>query len=421
MKILVVLLALFVNLNAQVIYDDYFLDRTLRLDYYHTGDAGSEIISFDELIEEPYWGGSKVNLIDNINFGNYMVKVFDEETGRLIYSRGYSTLYQEWQTTSEAKNTQRTFHGTVVFPYPKKNVVVEIYRRNKKNIFVKKFSYHVDPSEYFISKERKFVFDNFKVRYAGNPAKKLDIVFIPDGYSADQMNQFEKDCEVFANYLFMYSPFSENKDKINIWGIRAVSHDSGTDIPGDTVWKNTVLSSSFYTFDSERYLMTYDYKTVRSIASNAPYDQIYILVNTDKYGGGSIYNFYSTTAARNTKTRQIFVHEFGHGLAGLADEYGDDTTYNEFYPVDVEPWEANITTLVNFESKWKDLVGSDIPIPTPEEDKYKNVTGVFEGAGYVAKGVYRPTYNSIMRAFNSDEFNLVSKMAIQKIIDFYSE
>lgn len=406
---------------CQIKFEDYFEEGTLRLDFFHTGNKDNEIISFEKLVKENYWGGSKKNLIDTFNYGNYMLKVFDKETNRLIFSRGFSTLFQEWQTTEESKNIWRTFQGSVVMPFPKKNIKIVLYRRNKKNIFEEKFKYEVNPENYFIIKNSIKKFSSFKIHYSGSPYEKLDIVFIPEGYTKNEIEKFKNDCKRFANYLFEYSPFSENKNKINIWGIEAFSEESGTDIPGKNIWVSTLLNSRFYTFDSERYLMTNDFFAVRDVASNVPYDQIFILVNTSKYGGGGIYNFYNITAADNEKSKQIFIHEFGHGLAGLGDEYGNDNTYQEFYPLDVEPWEPNLTTLVNFKSKWKDLIDLYTPIPTPAEEKYKDKIGVFEGAGYVAKGVYRPSLNSIMNSFSSNEFNEVCKRVLQKIIDFYSE
>jgi len=420
-KLAVFFLVLFVSINAQVKFGDYFTDKTLRLDFYHTGDKNSEIISFDKLIEEGLWSGSKKNLIDNLNFGTYSVRIFDAVSNQLIYSRGFSTLYQEWQTTEEAKTVARSFPGSVVIPYPQNKIKIEIYKRDRRNNFVKKFEKEVDPNNYFIVKEKIKPYENFKVHYSGEPSSKLDIVFVPEGYSKNEMEKFHKDCERFAGYLFDYSPFKENKDKINIWGVEAPSLESGTDIPAKNIWQETLLNSRFYTFDSERYLMTTDYFSVRDVAANAPYDQIYILVNTTKYGGGSIYNFYSMAGVDNRASEQVFVHEFGHGLAGLADEYGNDNTYQDMYPLDVEPWEANLTTLVNFDSKWKNLVEKDVPVPTPSEEKYKNKIGVFEGGGYVAKGVYRPTFNSLMNTFASNEFNQVCKDALQKVINFYSE
>lgn len=422
MKNLLLLLIFFAEIiSAQVKFDDHFIPKTLRLDFYQTGDKNSEIISFDKLIEEPFWSGSKKNLVDKFNYGNYMLKVFDDSTNLLIFSRGFSALYQEWQSTEEAKYILRSMSGSVVMPFPRNKIRIEIYRRDRRNNFEKKFEYKVDPDNYFIIQEQTNVCPKFEVVNNGDPANKLDIVIIPEGYTKDEMQKFKDDCKRFAGYLFEYSPFKENANKINIWGIEAPSEESGTDIPGKDIWVKTILNSRFYTFDSERYLMTTDYHAIRNFAANAPNDQIYVLVNTNKYGGGAIYNYYNVAAADNQLSKQVFVHEFGHGLAGLADEYGDDPTYQDYYSSDIEPWEPNITTLVNFESKWKNLINPNIPVPTPDDEKYQNELGAFEGAGYVPKGVYRPTYNSIMRAFSSNEFNLVCKEVLEKIINSYTE
>jgi hypothetical protein len=407
---------------AQINFDEYFLDKQLRFDYFHTGNREFDSYSFDELIEEPYWGGSKVNLIDAIEYGNFMFKLFDIKTNKLIYSRGYSTLFQEWQTTDEAKKIDRTFSESLVFPYPKDSVRVEIYSRDKKNIFQKQYESIIDPNIYFVKKEKLSLAETVKIHYSGESSNKLDIVFIAEGYTKDEMDKFEKDANKFADYLFEYDPFSKYKDQINIWGVKAISKDSGTDIPGDSIWKSTALNSNYYTFDSERYLMTMDYKSVRSYASNVPYDQIYILVNTEKYGGGAIYNYYNCTAVDNETSKKIFIHEFGHGLVGLADEYyTSDVSYQEYYPLDVEPWEPNITTLVNFEKKWKDLIKENDKIPSSIEGKDKLDTGVYEGGGYVAKGVYRSTPSSLMKGWDVNEFNEVSKRAIEKVIEFYTK
>lgn len=407
---------------AQIDFNKYFEDKTLRFDYYRTGNADSESISFAELKQEPVWGGSLNNLIDTFEYGAYLFEVWTLDHDSLLYSKGYSTLFKEWQTTEEAKKTVRSFYETVTFPFPKVKVILELYSRNKKGKFEKIYEYSIDPESYFINRDAVQKYESFKVHYSGNPHKRLDILFLPDGYTAEEMEEFKADCKKFKDYIFEYSPFDSLRNYINIWGVAAPSEQSGTDIPGEGIWKNTLLNTSYYTFDSERYLMTYDYKAVRDLAANAPYDHIYILVNSEKYGGGSIYNYYSVTAAKNKKARQIFIHEFGHGFAGLADEYyTSDVSYQNFYPLEVEPWEPNITTLVNFESKWKDLIQPETPVPTPNENKYENVIGVFEGGGYVAKGVYRSTYNSIMKSFTSDEFNEVSKRAIVRMLMFYSD
>ncbi len=410
------------HIFSQISFKKYFQDKTLRVDYYHSGNDEDDFLTFDKFSEEPFWAGRKDNLIDTLDLGNVFVKVFEAKSNKLIYSHGYSVLFNEWQTTDEAKKTSKTFTESVVLPFPKDSIKIEILKRNKKNIFIKQWEISVSPHNYFINKDKKLRYKKIPIHYTGDPEDKLDIVFLPEGYTKEEQDKFFKDCDRFSNYLFSYSPFDKLYNKINIWAIEAFSDESGTDIPADSVWKNTLLNSSFYTFDSERYLMTTDYKKVRDIAANAPYDQIYILVNTNKYGGGAIYNYYSMVAADNEKARQIFIHEFGHGLAGLADEYyTSEVAYQDYYPLDVEPWEPNITTLVNFKSKWSDLVNDKTPIPTSVKDVQQNEIGGYKGAGYVEKGVYRSTPNSIMKSFTSDEFNEVSKRAIERVIKFYAK
>lgn len=421
-NILIVVLLLSNFIFPQIKFDEYFENKTLRLDYYHTGNSTEDSYSFDELIEEPYWGGSKVNLLDQFDYGKYKVVVKDKESGKEIYSRTYSTLFSEWQTTDESKKINRTFSETVILPFPKKEVLVEFYSRDRKNQLHKKFEYTVDPKNYFIKTERHEKFENFKVHYSGDPSVKVDIVIIPDGYTKDEMQKFKDDCEKFSKFLFNTSPYDKNQDKFNIWAIEAPSIESGTDVPADHIWKNTIANSSFYTFDLERYLMVMDDKNLRNLASNAPYDQIFVLVNTKKYGGGAIYNHYSVCSSDNGYSDYVFTHEFGHGFAGLADEYyTSDVAYEDFYPLDVEPLEPNITTLVNFDLKWKDMIDEDTPIPTPDTKEYRDKVGVYEGGGYMAKGVYRPMQDCSMKSISVNNFCPVCKRAIKKMIDFYSE
>ncbi len=422
MKNFLVVVLLFTNIIfPQINFDQYFESKSLRLDYFHTGNSTEDNYSFDELIEEPFWAGSKINLIDKFDYGKYKFFVKDYQTGQIIYSRTYSTLFSEWQTTDEAKQTVRTFSETIVFPYPKKSVVVEFYSRDRKNLLNKKFEYIVDPNNYLIKTERVFSFNTFEVYNSANPDKAVDIVLIPEGYTSDEMVKFRKDCERFAGYLFNASPYKENKDKFNIRGIEAPSKQSGTDIPPENIWKNTIVNSQFYMFDLDRYLMTKDNKSLRDIASNVPYDQIFILVNSDIYGGGSIYNHYSVCISDNKFSEYIFTHEFGHGFAGLGDEYyTSDVAYNEFYPLDVEPLEPNLTTLVNFESKWKDMLNEDTPVPTPQIKEYQNEVGVYEGGGYAAEGIYRPMQDCSMKSISVNNFCPVCKRAIGWMINFYS-
>jgi len=408
--------------NAQINFDEYFLNKSLRIDYYHFGNWQSDSYAIDELIEEPFWGGSKKNLLDVFNYGDYIVKVFDSESSDLIFSKTYTTLFNEWQTVDEAKETTKGFNETIVIPYPKKNIRVEFYSRDKKNNPVKKFEYSINPDDYFIKKDNRHKYPTFDVLNNGDPSTKVDIVIIPEGYTKEEMELFKKDCEKFANHLFNSSPYKENKEKFNIRGVEATSEESGSDIPADSIWKKTLLNTNFYTFDLDRYLMTEDYKTVSDVAANAPYDQIFILVNSDKYGGGAIYNHYSVCINKSKYEEYIFIHEFGHGFAGLADEYyTSDVAYENFYPLDVEPLEPNLTTLVEFENKWKEMVNDSIPVPTPNDPKYKNVVGVFEGGGYVSKGVYRPRMDCTMKSISVNNFCPVCYKAILDMINFYSE
>ncbi len=423
MKNISALFLVFVAVAAHAQFDKFFTDKTLRMDYYHSGNHETEFYSFDELIEEPYWGGSKVNLVDTFEYGNYYMKVINVQNDSLLYSRGYSSLFGEWQTTREAEETWRTLSEAVVFPYPKQEVRIELYGRNWDGIFEKKFEYTVDPSaNYFIKQENRLNYPSFDVHISGDSHRKVDIVILPEGYTEEELGLFIEDCRKFSEDLFAFAPYTENKDKFNIRGILAPSRDSGVDIPADTVWRNTLMSSGYYTFDSERYLMTFDNKSVRDLAANAPYDQIYILVNSKKYGGGAIYNYYNVSVNSNVKSAQILTHEFGHGFAGLADEYYDSSTsYEDFYNLKTEPWEPNITTLVDFKSKWKDMLKKKTPVPTPDTLPYYDVLGVFEGGGYVAKGVYRPMHDCMMKTFQKTTFCPVCTQAIQKMIDFYSE
>ena len=422
MKTIFSILLITSSIYPQVHFDDFFYEKTLRMDYFHTGNNKEDTYSFDELIEEPYWGGSKENLIDIFNYGKYKVALYDEKSGTLIYSRTYSTLYNEWQTTKEAEQTTKSFSETIVFPYPKKLLRIEFYSRNKENELIKKFEYKIDPENYFIKTEQSEKYNSFEVVNSGESFAKVDIVIIPDGYTVDEMDKFKEDCNRFAGYLFGSSPFKENKDKFNIWGIDAPSEDSGTDIPAEDVWNNTVVSSRFYTFDLERYLMTRANKELRTLASYAPYDQIYILVNSQKYGGGSIYNHYSVCISDNNNSEFVFVHEFGHGFASLGDEYyTSDVAYNDFYSAEVEPLDPNLTTLVDFDSKWKYMVEEATPIPTPDTEEYADKVGAFEGGGYVAEGVYRPFADCTMKSNSIDNFCPVCTRAIQQMIDFYTE
>lgn len=411
-----------INIFPQIKFDEYFHSKSLRIDYIHSGTNTDDTYHFKEMSEEPYYGGSLTNLIDTFEYGKYQVQLFDKKYNRLIYSRNYSTLFSEWQTTAEARTLNKAFEETILLPYPKDTAVLKIFTRDKKHKLVPKFEMTIDPGSIFIKKDSYKKFPETRISGNRDASVSVDIVLLAEGYTKDQMESFRKDCARFAGYLFNSSPYKENKEKFNIYAVESVSIDSGTDVPGVGIWNNTAFNSSFYSLGLERYLMTESYWAVRDAAANVPYDQIYILVNTDRYGGGAIFNYYNVCVNRNRHEEYVFVHEFGHGFSFLADEYYDsETTYEDFYDLDIEPLEPNLTTLVNFEKKWKHLVSENTPIPTPVKEEYMDKVGAFEGGGYVKEKVYRPRYDCSMNSNSVNNYCPVCTEAILKMIRFYTE
>lgn len=421
MKSLLLSLMFLAVLNSSAQFEKYFHNKTLRLDYVHTGNATSDAYAIDELIEEPYWGGSKVNLVSPLDYGNYKFTVTDIETGTILYSRGYSSLFSEWQTTAEAKETFRSYPENVIFPFPKKPVMVDFYNHTREGEWLKKFSYRVDPKSYFIKKEHRLEYPSFVVNKAGDPAVCLDIVFLPEGYTAGEMDKFKADCARLAGFLLKCAPFNEYSGRINISGVLAPSIDSGADNPGEEIWKKTILNSTFYTFNIDRYLTTSDMKSVRDVAANVPYDQICVVANSQVYGGGGIYNHYALFTSDNAYANYVFVHEFGHAFAGLGDEYyNSEVAYEGIYNLKIEPWEPNLSTLVDFDSKWQSMVTTGAPIPTPEGDKNKYPVGAYEGGGYLTKGIYRPSHDCTMKSLSYNNFCPVCQKAIRDMLEYYT-
>jgi hypothetical protein len=415
-----ILLIVSLTLSAQESFDKYFTDKVLRFDFMLAGNSGKTSVYPVGMKEEPFWAGSKTNLINSFNSGNFKYEVFDVTGNTLIYSRAFCTLFQEWQTTAEAKSVDRSFYEVATMPYPKDKVKFILSKRERNGLFSKLYETIIDPASYFIRKENPINVAVTKIYGSGDPHTSVDLAFIAEGYKADEMGKFRADVKKMADYLFEEAPFSEYKDRFNIWAVEAISQDSGTDVPGEKIYVNTALNSSFYTFDLDRYLTTQDIKTVNDYAATVPHDYIIVLINSSRYGGGGVYNYYTGTTTGNQLSPKVFIHEFGHGFAGLADEYyTSNVAYDEFYPLNVEPWEPNITTMVNFESKWKKLISKDTPVPTPSEEKFKNVTGLFEGGGYSAKGIYRSAMDCRMKSNNTKGYCSVCRNAIKQMIEFY--
>jgi len=404
-------------------FEQYFTSSSLRVDYMLTGNRTTTTYSLKELIREPYWSGSTTNLIDTLEFGNYIVKVFEARTEHLLFSKGYQNLFGEWQTTPEALTLTKSFEESVIVPFPAVKVDIALCYKTWDGELKEGMRLTVDPNDYFIRE-----YDNLRLpiyeAWIGNKdyTKAVDIVILPEGYTQAEMGKFVKDCDFFVESLFDYAPYDRYRESFNIRGVMAPSEESGCTMPGDRVYKNTAMRFSFWTFDSERYCMSTDNRDIRDLAGQVPYDQIYILVNTTKYGGGGIYNFYCSSVSNNSFSGDVIIHEFGHGFAGLADEYyADETGYDHMYNLALEPWEPNLTTLVDFSDKWGDMLDKKTPVPTPREPQYEQTIGVFEGGGYEPKGMYSPHMDCLMKTFKGHEFCPVCQRAIERMILYYSK
>jgi hypothetical protein len=409
-------------IQGQNIFDNFFSDKVLRFDFMLAGNSQETSVYPVGMRQEPFWAGSNSTLINTFNTGNFKYELYDSTGSTLLYSRAFCTLFQEWQTTDEAKKISRSFYEVATMPYPKIKVSFILSKRERNGLFSKLYETKIDPADYFIRKDNPVNVKTSKIYGTGDPHNSVDLAFLAEGYKADEMGKFRNDVKKMADYLFAEAPFSEYKEKFNIWAVESVSQESGTDVPGEKIYVNTAMNSSFYTFNIDRYLTTQDIKSVNDYAATVPHDYIIVLINSARYGGGGVYNYYCGTTTDHPLSSKVFVHEFGHGFAGLADEYySSAVAYDEFYPLNVEPWEPNITTLVNFDSKWKKMIAKDTPVPTPAEEKYANVTGLFEGGGYSAKGIYRSEMDCRMKSNNTKGYCAVCRNAIKEMIEFYTK
>ena len=387
---------------GQIKFSDFFENKVLRIDYILAGDSKHSEIYLQELKQENQYAGSKMNFVDFSDYGTYRYRLFDYESNRLIFSKGFCPLFEEWQTTDEATIMKKGFYQVAILPFPKNKVRFVIDSRDKDNNFLTIFSTDIDPENYFIRAETPPAFEVETIVKNGNPSEKVDLVFLPEGYRKEEMPVFIADVKRMVDSLFSAEPFNQYKDAFNIYAVKVPSQNSGTDIPGDKLYVNTAFNSSFYTFDVPRYLTSSDMKAIHDAASVVSYDHICVLVNSSQYGGGGFYNYLCLCTSNGFASTGVFIHEFGHSFAGLADEYyTSDVAYNSYYNLKVEPWEPNITTLVDFDNKWKHMVSADTPVPTPRSSKYANTVGVFEGGGYVTKGIYSPVNDCRMKRVES--------------------
>lgn len=402
-------------------FEHYFVNKSLRINYLHIGKNDSEKIESISFYHGGKWSGTRNYLIEPRRLGDMLIEIFDVETGKLLFSKSYSCLFGEYASTKRAETEIGSFEEAVNVPYPKNKINFKITSFSRKLIPTLLYEGTFDPK---LTKSEPFT-KEYKVKnihIGGSIEKSIDILFIPDGYSKNDKALLKTDMERFANYVLQCSPFSEHKDKINIRAIEGYSTESGITDPNAEVYKNTLLNSSFNTLELDRYLMCLNVFKMHQIADDAPYDVIVIICNTPKYGGGGIYNFYCTVNNVGEKSNYVIVHEMGHLIAGLGDEYfNSEVTVRDYYPEGIEPVEPNLTTLVAFETKWKDMMEIETPIPTPDTRQYNKVLGVYEGGGYVAKGVYRPWQNCTMKEAFYDNFCPVCKKTITETFEYYSK
>lgn len=378
-------------------FDDYFIDKTLRLDYIFMGNADKQDICLDELSSLPQWAGRHTHLSELPLAGNGEITMKDKATGKVIYRTSFSSLFQEWLGEQEAKVVTRGFENTFLVPYPKQPAEITV---TLKDVYQKPsatLTHEVNPKDILIHQRGTGNLTPHRYLWKGGSSEKcIDVAIMAEGYSAKDEELFYKDAEIACESLFDHEPFKKLKDRFNIVAVFSESKDSGVSIPRNNEWKTTAVSSHFDTFYSDRYLTTRSVKAIHNWLAGIPYEHIIILANTDTYGGGGIYNSYTLTTTHHSMFRPVVVHEFGHSFGGLADEYAYDEAPSPLYPYSVEPWEPNITTLVHFEDKWKDMVEPGTPIPTkPQTDEkliYTKV-GVYEGGGYTKKEFIVPLRN----------------------------
>jgi hypothetical protein len=390
-------------------FDKWFSDKTLRIDYIFSGNDHEQHIAVDELCQEPRWYGKRQRLAEVPVEGNGQITVRDHKTGRVIYRNSFSTLFQEWQSYPEAKTATKSFENVFLVPMPKDTADITVDLRDNRRQVTSSLTHTVVPSDILIRHiGEKGITPYVTLQQADDTTRCIHIAYVAEGYTKAEMPLFLEDARKAMGFLFSYEPFKSMKGRFNIVAVESLSVDSGTSIPGKGIWKNTALHSNFDTFYSDRYLTTLHLKDLHNWLAGTPYEHIIVLVNTDKYGGGGILNSYNLSMTHHDCFRPVVVHEFGHSFAGLADEYAYDTEEVPMYPHDVEPWEKNITTKVNFHGKWENLIGKD-----PK-------AGFYEGAGYSPKGVYRAYPDCRMRTNEYPEFCPACKQAIQSVIDFYT-
>ena len=442
--------------------------QSMRVDFYHTGNRNLEVFSLDQVVLEPLpWPGNMQQPIDSTFRGKYAFAVVDPDSGEVAWSRSFSSIYGEWETTGEAREINRTFHESLRFPAQSKPFDVIVSKRGEKNKFQEVWQARIDPNDYLVHEESAAYADQFIViEQNGDPANKVDLLILGDGYTSAETNKFVDRAKEMAEILFATSPFKERRSDFNVWALAPVASQSGVSRPSTGIYRDSPVGATYDAFRSERYVLTTDNKAFRRIASSVPYDFVEILTNSETYGGGGIYGLYGTVAADSEWGPYVFVHEFGHHFAGLADEYYTSSVAYEAPDQLEEPYEPNVTALKDPANlKWRHLVAEQTPLPTPwpkehyeehslayqvrrnkmreanvpesEMNKlfrdnqnftdnlfstatHRNDIGAFEGANYQAAGFYRSALNCIMFT-RTEDFCTVCSAAIEQVIDEYTK
>ena len=439
--------------------------RTFRVDAFHTGNATEERFALDRLVVEPLpFPGNPDRPLDELNIGKYLFEVRDLATNRLLYSRGYATIFGEWETTAEAKEANRTFHESLRFPAPDGPVQVVVKKRDRRNAFREIWSILVDPKDMFVDPSPPAPAGPLiEIQRSGPPERKLDLLILGDGYTKGECAAFEAQARRFTEALFAVEPFRARRGDLNVWALCPPARESGVSRPSTGIHRNSPVGATFDAFGLERYVLAFDNRRFREVASQAPYDFVAILVNAETYGGGGIQGLYATVAGGSLWAPYIFVHELGHHIAGLADEYF--TSDVAYLPGErVEPWERNVTTLPDpSRPKWGATPGTPVPTPWDHpgyekrsrefQEKRKAIrkrngpesemdahflaqkkeesaklsaephaaqAGAFEGANYEAKGSYRSQVDCIMFSRNDVPFCSACRSALGDVIDQYA-
>lgn len=404
-------------------FNDFFTNRTLRADYLFTGNKKNQHIVLDELKYMDIWAGRRSYLNEFPLEGNGRITMKDKATGEVIYVTSFSSLFQEWLGEPEAETLSRGYENTFLMPFPRKEAVVTVDLFNARHEVAASFTHVVNPEDILIRNAvGKDVVPHKYILKNGTCEDCIDVAIMAEGYTEDEMEKFYADAQKACNAIFNHSPFKENIEKFNVVAVATPSIDSGVSIPREKLWKRTAVSSHFDTFYSDRYLTSSSVNDIHDLLAGIPYEHIIILANTDTYGGGGIFNSFTLTTAHHSMFEPVVVHEFGHSFGGLADEYAYTDAPSPLYPYDVEPWEQNITTLVDFKSKWEDILPADVKVPTEVSDESSascTHLGVYQGAGYSLKGIYRPSPDCRMRTNEAPAFCPVCQRSLQRLIDFY--